>query len=63
MAVVLLSMEAAILARWVLIDCLKVKVKVKVYVYSPDIPSSFNRLYINYPQVMELTHSHSSPRG
>ena len=37
-----------------------VKVKVTVYVYSPDIPSRFGGLYINYPHVLERTLSVSS---
>ena len=34
---------------------LKVKVNVKVCVYSPDIPSMYSGLYINYPQVLKRT--------
>ena len=29
-------------------------VKVKVYVYSSDVPNTISRLYISYPQVLEL---------
>ena len=35
----------------------------KVYVYSPDIPSQFSRLYINYPQLLEITLSQSHLPG
>ena len=41
----------------------RVNVKVKVCVYSPDIPCSFSRLYINYPKVLELTLSQSHLPG
>ena len=38
--------------------------KVKVYVYSPDIPvNRFSRLYIIYPQILELTLSQSHLPG
>ena len=38
-------------------------IQLKVYVYSPDIPSRFSRLYIKYPQVLELTLSQSNLPG
>ena len=39
------------------------KLAIKLAIYSPDIPEGSSDLYINYPQVLELTLSQSHLNG